>query len=188
MQLPLQITFRNMEPSEAVEVKIRERVEKLDNFYESIMSCRVVVEAAHKHHHKGNFYNVRVDLKVPGGELVASRESDLHHSYEDVYVAVRDAFDEIRRQLEDFARRQRQDVKTHETPPHGMISKLVPSENYGMITDADGREIYFHRNSLIDTDFDGLNIGTEVRFVEEQGDQGPQASTVHVIGKHHIVS
>ncbi len=106
MKLPLQVVFRNMEASAAVEAKIRERAEQLERLYDQIMSCRVVVEAHHKHHHQGNLYHARVDLKVPEAEIVASREPDEHHAHEDVFVAVRDAFDAVRRRLEDYARRR----------------------------------------------------------------------------------
>jgi ribosomal subunit interface protein len=186
MQLPLQITFRNMQPSEAIEAKIREKAEKLDKYYDRIMSCRVVVEPQHKHHRKGNLYHVRIDVTVPDGELVASREPDEHHSYEDIYVSIRDAFDSMRRQLEEHARRRRGDVKNHEAPPHGWVAEMYPAEHFGRIKTPDGRLIYFHKNSVLDTDFTELQIGSEVRFVEEQGELGPQASTVYVVGKHHI--
>jgi ribosomal subunit interface protein len=186
MKLPLQVVFRNMGPSDAVEAKIRERADKLDHFYEHIMSCRVLVEEQHKHHHQGNLYHVRVDLKVPDAEIVASREPDPHHAYEDVYVAIRDAFDNVRRQLEDYVRTRRREVKAHEVPPHGRVAELVPEESYGRIRTDDGREVYFHKNSLVDGDFSHLKVGAEVRFVEEEGELGPQASTVHVIGKHHL--
>jgi ribosomal subunit interface protein len=188
MQLPLQIVFRNMGPSEAIEAKVRERAERLEKFYEHIMSCRVVVELHHRHHHRGNLYHVRVDLKVPDGELVASREPGSHHSHEDVYVAIRDAFDAIRRQLEDYTRRRRGELKTHETPAHGCVAELFPEEGYGKIETPDHRRVYFHRNSLIGSDFDKIEIGTEVRFSEEMGELGPQASTVRIVGKHHLVS
>lgn len=184
MKLPLQVVFRNMDASVAVEMKVRERAGHLDKFYSHIMSCRVIIEAHHKHHQQGNLYHVRIDVKVPDAEIVASREPGLHHAHEDVYVAVRDAFDDMRRRLEDYARRQRGHVKSHELPPHGHISELYPG--YGKIEADDGRYVYFHRNSVLDTDFDKLDIGFEVRFVEEAGDLGPQASTVHVVGKHHV--
>ena len=151
------------------------------------MSCRVAVEAPHKHHHKGKLYHVRINITVPDKELVVSREPDQHHAHEDVYVAIRDAFDAMRRQLEDYARRRRGKVKRHEAPPHGRIAKLFPEENYGNIETLDGRLVYFHQNSVVDTDFSKLETGSEVRFVEEMGEKGPQASTVYVIGKHHIV-
>lgn len=187
MQLPLQITFRNLERSEALEADVREKAEKLDQFFEHIMRCRVVVEAHHKHHHKGNIYHVRIDITVPGNELVVSREPKDNHAHEDVYVAVRDAFDAAKRQLEDYSRKLRGDVKEHEAPPHGTVQELVPMEDYGRIRTPDGRSVYFHRNSVINADFDSLNEGDPVRFDEEPGDAGPQASTVRVIGKHHIV-
>ena len=91
MQLPLQITFRNMDPSDAVEANVREKAAKLDGFLENIMACRVVVEAQHRHHHKGNLYSARIDITVPGHEIVVSRTPGKDHAHEDVYVAVRDA-------------------------------------------------------------------------------------------------
>jgi len=184
MQTPLQVVFRNMQPSEAVEAKIRERAGELEQFYQPIISCRVSVEAQHKHHHQGNLFHVRVDLRVPGAELVASREPGEHHAHEDVYVAVRDAFDALRRQLEDHSRRRRGDTKSHEAPRHGRIVEINPE--YGTIETPDGRAVYFHRNSVVDADFDGLDVGAEVRFAEEAGEEGPQASSVYVIGKHHV--
>ena len=186
MKLPVQITFRHMEPSAALEANVREKAEKLDAFYDQIMACRVVVEAPHGHHHQGKLYHLRIDVTVPDGELVVSRESGLDHSHEDVYVAVRDAFDAMRRRLEDYARRRRQDVKSHLPPSHGHIIEIVPAEDFGRIETPDGREVYFHRNSVVGADFDRLELGTAVRFSEEAGEQGPQASTVHVVGKHHV--
>ena len=187
MQLPLQVTFRNMEPSAAMEAKIRDKVTKLEQVYDHVMSCRVMVECNHRHHHQGNFYHVRVDLTVPDGELVASRESNDDHSHEDAYVAIRDAFDAARRLLQNYVRRRRREVKLHEAPLHGSIARLYPALDYGLIATADGREVYFHRNSIVDASFDKLNTGMEVRFVEEAGERGPQASTVRIIGKHHLV-
>ena len=150
------------------------------------MSCRVAVELHHRHHHQGNLFHVRVDLKVPDSEIVANREPSEHHAHEDVYVAIRDAFDAVRRQLEDYVRRRRGVVKEHEAPPHGRVAELYP--DHGKIETGDSRLVYFHRNSVVDTNFERLDIGTEVRFVEEMGELGPQASTVHVVGKHHVVS
>ncbi len=186
MQLPLQISFRNLQRSEEVEAKVRERAEDLDRMYGRIMGCRVVVESLHKHHRRGNQFHVRVALTVPDGEIVASREPDENHAYSDLNVAVRDAFDAARRQLEDHARRVRGDIKTHEVPPHGRVAELKPADNYGRLETPDGRLVYFHRNSVLEGDFDQLHVGTELRYSEEMGDRGPQASAVHVVGKHHI--
>ena len=122
MQLPPQITFRQMAHSDAVEAKIRQRAEGLDKYYENIISCRFVVHPAHKHKHKGNLFQVNIDLTVPGKELAVTKEPDEHQAHEDVYVSIRDAFDAMRRQLEDYARIKRGDVKAHEIPPNGRVS------------------------------------------------------------------
>jgi ribosomal subunit interface protein len=187
MQLPLQVTFRHMETSDALLADIEEKAEKLDRFSDQIMACRVVVEAPHQHHRKGKLFHVSIDLTVPGGEIVASRSADEHHAHEDVYVAVRDAFNAVKRQLEDHMRKQRHKVKQHTPPPHGRILKLFPEEDYGIIAGADGKEVYFHRNSVLQGQFDELQPDSEVRFAEELGEEGPQASTVVPVGKHHIV-
>lgn len=184
MRLPLQISFRNMPHSEAVERAVVDRAAGLDRFSKQIMGCRVVVETRHRHH-QGNLYHIRIDLTLPGNEIVVGREPALHHSYEDVYVAVRDAFDAARRRLEDYARQRDQRVKIHEFPPHGHIARLDYGKGYGFIETPDGRELYFHRNSVLGADFDRLEVGDPVRFHEETGEKGPQASTVHVERKVH---
>lgn len=186
MKIPLEIVFRDFERSEAVETRVREKVEKLERFYGDIISCRVSIDWHHRRHNKGNLYHIRIDLRVPGAELVANREPHDQHAYEDIYVAIRDAFDAMQRQLEAHVRRRRKKVKTHEVPPHGRIAELSPAANFGRIETADGRLVYFHRNSVVDADFNRLHVGDEVHFAEESGDLGPQASTVHVEGKHHV--
>lgn len=184
MQLPLQITFHKMAHSDAIEALVREKARKLDQFADHIMSCRVVVEVPHHHHEYGNQYQVRIDITVPGEEIVANREPAQHTQYRDVQVAIRDAFDAAERQLEDYVRRRRGYVKELDTAPHGRIAKLFPQEGYGFIETLDGREIYFHRHSVLHEGFDHLHKGTEVSFVEEEGKQGPQASTVKIVGRH----
>lgn len=187
MKLPLEITFRDIPKSDFVEANIREKAAKLDTFYDHIMACRVIVEAPHSHKQKGTLYHVIIDVTVPDGELVVDRAHDDNHAHEDVYVAIRDAFDAMRRQLKAYASKRRGDVKRHEAPPHGNISSLHLAEGFGRIMTNDGRDIYFHRNSIINADFDELDVGEEVRFSEEAGEEGPQATTVQVVGKHHIV-
>lgn len=110
-------------------------------------------------------------------ELVVNHRAD-----EALYVAIRDAFDTARRRLEDHARRQRGAIKHHEPSPQGRVSKLFPAENYGFLETSEGREIYFNRHSVLHPGFDRLEIGMEVRFTEEEGEQGPQASTVALVG------
>jgi ribosomal subunit interface protein len=178
MKIDLQITARNFELTEIIREQIREKVGKLDSFYSHIMRCRVVVEVPHRHKHKGILYDIHIYMTVPGGEIVVKREPN-----EDVYVAIRDAFDAALRKLEDYARKQRGDTKRHEETPPAMISALFSDKGYGFLTTADGREIYFHKNSVLNGDFKHLKIGAEVQFSEEQGEKGPQASTVRVVGK-----
>lgn len=184
MQLPLQIAFQNMEHSGAIEHKVREKVEKLDQFADHIMGCRVVVGMPHRHHVHGNQYQVRLDITVPDEEIVVNREPAEHTEYRDLDVVLRDAFDAARRQLEDYVRRRRGFVKESVSTPHGRVSKLFPQEGYGVIETADGREIYFHRHSVLHDGFDRLHQGAEVSFVEEEGNKGRQASTVKIVGRH----
>jgi cold shock CspA family protein/ribosome-associated translation inhibitor RaiA len=185
MQLPVQITFRDIPPSEAIEARIRQDAAKLDRFYDRIMGCRVIVESPHRHHYKGKIYHVRIDLTVPNGELVVKRDPPEHQTHEDIYVAIRDAFDAAKRKLQDYARFQRHETKAHEVPPYGWIATLFPDEGYGFIETSDGREVYFHQNSVLNSAFSQLEVGDEVRFAEEEGEKGLQASTVRLIGKHH---
>jgi len=177
MKFSLKITTPDLDP-EVIKEEIRLRVEKLDQIYDRIMSCRVVVESPHHHRQKGTVYDVRIDAKVPGSELVVNHQSD-----KDIHVAIRDAFDAIHRKLEDFSRRQHGDTKHHEEVPYAYVSALFSEEGYGFITTSEGREIYFHRNSVLNNDFNHMRVGAEVRFVEEQGEKGPQASTVTLIKK-----
>ena len=116
MPLPLQVTFRGLDPSEAIARLVRSKARRLERFNERVASCHVTVEAPPQHRRKGGTYRVSVKLLVPGGEIVASRESAKNHAHEDVYVALRDAFAAVVRQLEDHAQLQRGAVKTHAPP------------------------------------------------------------------------
>jgi cold shock CspA family protein len=136
------------------------------------------VRSAHGSHSQAGRYHVNIDLTVPGAELVVTRQEN-----EDLQVAIRDAFHAAQRRLQDYARRQRGEVKIPETPPHAIVSKLFAKEGYGFLETPDGRELYFHRHSVLTPGFDHLEVGTEVRFAEELGEKGPQASTVAVVGK-----
>ena len=182
MQLPIQVTFRHVDPSPAVEARVRELAERLDHFYPRMTGCHVVIAGPPAHKHKGAPYSVRIDVIVPGEEIYVDSERDLHEEHRDVYVALRDAFDAVRRKLEDYARRQRGDVKHHEPPVRvGVITELDSGAGFGRIESEDGRLIYFHRNSVHDAPFDSLALGTRVKFEDEAGDLGPQAVAVRVL-------
>lgn len=180
MQRPLKITARDFTLSEAFEREIREKANALDGYYNRITGCDVVVGAPVEHHRKGGPFDIRIRLTLPGKELVANRQNE-----EGLAAAIREAFDAIRRQLEDYVREHRGDVKAHEGAPQARVSKLFPEQDYGFLETPDGREIYFHRHSVLHNGFDRIQIGTHVRFVEEDGEQGPQASTVVLAEKKH---
>lgn len=176
MELPLQITSRNFDLSDVYKEDIREKAAKLDQYYDRITRCRVVVETPHRHKNDGILYNVRVDMTVPGAELVIKREP-----HEDLVVAIRNSFDAAYRRLEEYSRIQRGDVKHHSEASHAVVSRIIDGKGYGFLTTPDDREIYFHKNSVINGSFKSLKVGTQVRFVEEQGEKGPQASTVSIL-------
>ncbi len=206
MILPIQITFRNMEASSEAEEWIRKEADKLDEFYNHIMACRVVVELPSRHRKFGSLYHVRIDLTVPGGEIVVRREPSLHSSvqqigeqrfakhlevkapHRELRQAINDAFKEMGRRLQDYARRQRGDVKRHEPAPRARVSKLFPEEGYGFLETLGGREIYFHKNSVLDGEFERLKVGMAVRFAEEEGEKGPQASTVRPVRSRSLAA
>lgn len=186
MELPVQVTFRDIDVSEAMREVCGKEVDKLERFHDRLTSCRIVIATPHRHHNKGALFSVSIDLTYPGGEIVVNRDHHENHAHEDAYVAIHDSFKIARRQLEDHVRRRRGETKSHETPRHGHVRKLV-DDGFGFIETSDGRELYFHRNSVLDGGYDQLRVGSEVRFVEEQGDDGPQASSVRLVGRHHIV-
>ncbi|MBI5665493.1 MAG: HPF/RaiA family ribosome-associated protein [Nitrospirae bacterium] len=176
MEIPLQIRSRNIELSDAIESEIRKRAEKLDKLYNRITRCKVIVESPHHQSHQGKRYNVQIVMTVPGAELVVTRNPD-----EDIYVAIRDSFNAAFRQLEDYSRRQRGDIKQHGEAPVAVISAIFTDKGYGFITTSDNQEIYFHKNSVLNSDFKHLEVGMKVRYSEGKGDKGPQASTVTLI-------
>jgi ribosomal subunit interface protein len=176
VEIPLQITVRDFELTEAIETEIRQKAEKLNKFYDRIMRCRVVVESPHRHRHQGKLYNIHIYMTLPGTQLIVKRKP-----HEDLYVVIRDSFQAARRKLEDFARLQRGDVKHHEEFPQDRITSLFHDKGYGFLTTAEQREIYFHDHSVINHDFRHLKVGMRVRFEEAEGRKGPQASTVAVI-------
>ena len=187
MQLPLQITFKDMAPSPAIESQVRDKSTKLERFFDRIIGCHVTIEAPHRHSHKGRLYGVRIDLTVPGREIVVTHSGPRDHRHEDIGVAIGDAFRAAERQLEDHARKSRGAVKAHVAPLHGHVTKLMP--DFGFVTTSDGQEVYFHRNSVTDAGFARLEVGSEVRLAVAEGEsaQGPQATTVAAVGKHHLV-
>lgn len=199
MKSELQITFKNLKPSESIEKYIRAKAAKLESFYAQLIGCHVAIEVPHRHHTKGSPFHIRIDLTVPGGEIVVKREptssararqsgereikkhAELNMPHKDFRVTINDAFKAAGRRLQDYARRQRGDTKTQAMLPEARVSEIQPSGGYGFLASDDGREIYFHKNSVLGRAFPRLKVGTVVRFAEELGDKGPQASTVRIV-------
>lgn len=176
MQVPLEISTRLVQLSPALEEDLRKRAARLERYYDRITSCRIAVERPSNHHNEGGPYRVRLDITVPGSELVANKEAD------DLNTAIRDAFQAAERQVDTFSQRRRGEVKTPVGPPTGRVVRIFKDDGFGFLEGPDGREIYFHQNSVLEG-FDTLEVGSEVRFAEEQGIEGPQASTVSLVGK-----
>lgn len=182
MQIPLQITFEGgLSSSEALQRRIEHEAAKLERLSDRITSCRVAVIGRPGKRRHGDLYAVRLQITTPSeGEVVVDRNPPADHTHEDAFVTVRDAFAAARRRLLDRRRRVQGQVKVHEPPPEGRVTRVFRDEGYGFIESADGREVYFHRNAVLNGGFDRLEPGVEVRFAEAEGEKGPQASTVHV--------
>jgi len=182
MKVPLQVTFRHMKRSESVEARILERAAKLERLHDQVMTGRVVVDLPQQRQRKGKVFHVRIDITVPGRELVVNRDPLINHAHEDVYVALEDAFDAMERKLKEHSHEIQGETRRETGENRGTVATLFPGEGYGFIEARDGREIYFHRNSVLNGGFDRLRQGAAVRFAEEEGEKGPQASTVEIGG------
>jgi ribosomal subunit interface protein len=189
MQTPLEIHFQNMERSEAVEVVLRERAAKLEQFFDGITSCHVYVEAPHKHQHKGNRYEVRIEVRIPGTELAVNNKPGDINAHEDVYVAIRDAFNAMERQLKRWKRQVRGEPRGREGPLQGRVAEIHVHDGYGQIATTDHRLVYFHSNSVVDGKFADLKKDDPVELVvqTDESAKGPQASTVRPIGHLQFV-
>lgn len=188
MNTPLQIAFHNLPHSQAVEDAVREAAVRLEAHHDRIVSCHVVIDQPHRHHREGNLFEVRIDLKMPGSEIVVKRELSGGLTGGDLLMLVQGAFDELQRQIEESVNRRRGFVKAHEGQAHARVVRLFPDAGYGFLETSEGREVFFHQNSVLDKAFKQLEVGAEVCFVEELGEKGAQASTVRVVGRHNHAS
>ena len=188
MQVPFQIRFHNMAPSEAIESRVRERVKRLERFSDGVISCRVTVEAPHKQPHKSTL-GITVDIGVRGREIVVKRELRHHEARDDAYQVIGVAFDAAERQLEEHARIQRRTIKSHEGSIYARIALLYPEQSYGFIETPGRLNVYFHRVVVEDDAFDHLTVGSEVMYslAEHEGPMGPQASRVRLLRGAHAV-
>lgn len=198
------ITFRGLQRSDAIESYIRGRLRRLEAFCPTIVGCRVLVELGERRHEAGNRYRVRIDLSVPGEDIVVAHEPSLRATQRAIaqprtrkadepdperkhaLVAVREAFDHARRRLQDYVRRRRGLVKAPAQQPRGRVARLFPADRYGYIEADDGHEVYFQAESVLNKAFDRLTVGSLVSFVEEPGEKGPKASTVRLLHPRRV--
>ncbi|MGO4706724.1 cold shock domain-containing protein [Microvirga sp. 2MCAF38] len=184
MRIEAQIDFQGTEPSEHLRTIIEDDIARLEELYDRITACRVVVKAPSQRHRTGGLYEIHIHIVLPDGrDVVVERTPSTDERFSDPHFAVRDAFRRARRRLQDAVREMRGEVKAHETSPVGIVRRVNPDEGYGFIETADGREIYFHKNSVLSDAFAKLAPGVRVTFAEEAGEKGPQASTVSLLGK-----
>jgi cold shock CspA family protein/ribosome-associated translation inhibitor RaiA len=185
MEVPLKVIFREVDKSDDIKRLIRGKAAELEKICNNIISCRVAVENPHAHHQTGNPFRVRISLRVPQGhELVVRREATEGYLHERLPVVITEAFDAVSRQLKELVEKQQGRVKTHpEQERIALVVRLFPDKGYGFIKTLEGRELYFHRNSVLNDDFDRLDIGTGVRYVPGAGDEGPKATTVQIVDK-----
>jgi cold shock CspA family protein len=184
MQTPIEIAFQHCEPSEEIRAEIAKQAKRLERLSDRITSCHVAISGPQTRHRQGDVFKIDVRIAMPEHhDVIVTRTHGDAPEREHPLVAVREAFDAAVRQIEDAARDMRGQIKEHMAESHGRVTKFLAGEDCGFIETAEGREIYFHRNAVLGGAFDRLTIGSEVRFVEEKGVKGAQASTVRPIGK-----
>jgi len=185
MKIPLEISYRGVEKTEHVEEIIREKAHKLDHLTDDIVRCRVVLDSPHHHQQSGRPFSVRIEITLPASpEIVITRDSSEGSVHDNLLAVLNEAFDAAGRQIKKLVQRQRGEIKSHpEQERVALVTKIFRDQGYGFILADDGREIYFHRNAVIQDDFERIEIGTGVRFTEEAGEEGPQASTVQIVDK-----
>lgn len=169
----IQITIKDMPNSPALEDHLRKKALKLGQYYEHINHCKIVIHIPQKHKHQGKLFSVGITVAVTGKELVVNRKLN-----EDVYIAIRDAFHAIQRQVENYARKRRGHVKTHTAAMHGYIKKVFAEEGYGFIQGDDNSEYYFSPTNMSNLSFAHIGVGDIVHFIGV-----PQSEGWHA---HHV--
>ncbi len=183
MQIPVEVSYRDVYKTNYIDDLIHEKVKKLERVCDYMTSCRVVIEKPQRAINAGNPHRVRINMRVPPGhELVVERKPGEGEMSDSLEKVIRYAFDAAKKQLEKLVEIQREKVKQHPRQEvTAIVDRINYTEGYGFLRTINGREIYFHKNSVVNKEFEKLSRGTGVSFSEEQGENGPQASTVHII-------
>jgi ribosomal subunit interface protein len=187
MQRPLEIAFRDLDPSDFIRNLVEERVQRLEKFHPHIIGCRVVVEAPHRSAEGHNPpIGISVEVDVPARPRLVAKDVEEQRSMKgDHLAAINRAFEAIERQLEELKNKQRGEVKHHENARQtGSVVRLFSDQEYGFIEIAGGPELYFTRNAVVNGGFDQLKVGTMVQVTQATGEgpMGPQASSVEPLG------
>ena len=188
MQRPLQIAFKRIDTSPALEALIRQRVDHLETLYPRLTGCRVVVEIPHRASETAKVpISVSVVADIPGQAPVIGRnEQERREAKKDHTAALNNAFDAVERQLEKLGDVQKDEIKPHEgAGESGMIVRLFPEQNYGFVEIDNSPELYFTRNAVLGGDFDELQVGMMVHVTRatDEGPMGPQASSVRLLDR-----
>jgi cold shock CspA family protein len=185
MQVAPEVIFNGIDRSAWVENYVIERLQHLERFAQDITRCHVTLTREQRSHRKGNHYSVMVEVRVPRHhDLAVKKKKQIHDMGTELPAMINEAFSAIETQLKRTVAKRRGDEKIHNGQPHGMVEKLFKDEGYGFIRALDDdRQFYFHCNSVLHDDFERLTVGTEVRFATEEGEDGPQASSVQVVAR-----
>jgi len=189
MHAPVEIHFRGITRSNELAHEIQDRVNELESKVERIDRCRVLLEAVESESFQDNNYRVQIQMSVPHHELFVGQEVDDHHQYDDPVIAIDQAFELLRDQLRDCA----PDHHAETGCRRGVIAQISlpegpenPQNGRGVISTCDGQEFCFHAEDLVDIEFQRLELGSRVEFVERAGADGPIAVSIRLVGEPQL--
>lgn len=183
MRVPLEVSYHGLSRTPALDELIEDHVTKLEMVCDHLMSCRIGIRQEQKRRNTANPYRIRIEMRVPPNHnIVVNHETGLKEAADDLTTGMKNAFKIAQRRLKNLVEKQLGVTKKHpEQETTALVRKIFREEGYGFLQSIDGDEIYFHRNSVINDDFDQLEVGTGVHYLAELGEDGLQASTVQVI-------
>jgi ribosome-associated translation inhibitor RaiA/cold shock CspA family protein len=187
MQRPLQVTYKGLEKSEAIDGLIRGRAAALEALHPRITGCRVVVEVPHRGSENAKVpIAITVEVEVPGRALIVGKDAEeRREAKQDHTAALNNAFDAVERQLERTSDRQADEVARTTAPQTGMVVRLFPEQNHGFVELDNSPELYFTRNAVTGGSFDELAVGmlVHVTRANEEGPMGPQAKSIRLLDR-----
>ena len=186
MDVPLELSIRHMDVPDRDRIRgqIEERIADLEQVCSHIISCRIAIDEPHQHQSSGNPIQMRAVVRIPPGHEVVVREQSDEGTHDNLMAVIQKTFQVLRRQIRELDEKRHRRVKEHSQQyVTGIIERLYKNKGYGFLRSIDDEEIYFHRNSVLNNEFDRAEPGTGVRFVRELQHNGPAASTVRIVYK-----